>query len=786
MAARYADVIIDISHEKVDRPFQYKIPQQLADAVYPGVRVHVPFGKGNQDKTGYVVDLSDETAYPEEKLKTITSVDEKGISAESSQIQIAYWLKRQYGSTMITALKTVLPVKQKLKQQEKKKVTVLIDCKELPGVIKQCEHKHQTARVRVLRALMEDTVLPYDLVRQKLNVTAATLQSMEKQGYLKIESQAYYRNPVRHMEMEDKRVPLSDIQQHIIEDVMREYRAGRPGTYLVHGVTGSGKTEVYLGIIEQMVSMGKQAIVLIPEIALTYQTLLRFYKRFGDRVSVMNSTLSMGEKYDQIERAKAGLIDVIIGPRSALFTPFPNLGVIIVDEEHESSYKSESMPKYHARETAIQIASMHGASVVLGSATPSLEAYFRAKQGEYKLYQMTSRHGTSTLPGVYTIDLREELKQGNRSVFSRKLQELMQQRLQKKEQTILFLNRRGYAGFISCRACGHVMKCPHCDVSLSEHRNGMLVCHYCGYEEVRKTKCPVCGSKYLMGFKAGTEQIEEAIHKEFPGARVLRMDADTTRTKESYEKILSAFADEKADILVGTQMIVKGHDFPNVTLVGVLAADLSLNQNDYRAGERTFQLLTQAAGRAGRGAKPGEVVIQTYQPEHYSIVHAAKQDYEGFYEEEMAYRDFMQYPPVAHLLAVLITSKDQEQGAALCERMTKLVKMMNVPKKAECVNSTENINSKKDTNIADSINIIEHISAANSSGQVDDLANLHVIGPAEATIGKINDLYRHVFYVRHPGYQVLVEVKDLLEKFCKEQELKNQTVQYDFDPMNIY
>jgi primosomal protein N' (replication factor Y) len=283
------------------------------------------------------------------------------------------------------------------------------------------------------------------------------------------------------------------------------------------------------------------------------------------------------------------------------------------------------------------------------------------------------------------------------------------------------------------------MKCPHCDISLSEHRNGMLVCHYCGYEEVKKNRCPVCGSKYLMGFKAGTEQIEEAIHKEFPDARVLRMDGDTTKTKESYEKILSAFADEKADILVGTQMIVKGHDFPKVTLVGVLAADLSLNQNDYRAGERTFQLLTQAAGRAGRGAIPGEVVIQTYQPEHYSIVHAAKQDYEGFYEEEMAYRDFMQYPPAAHLLAVLITSKEQEQGAALCEKMTELVN-----KKA------------------------------------------YVIGPAEAAISKLNDLYRHVFYVRHTDYQALVEIKDLLEHFCREQELKNQTVQYDFDPMNTY
>lgn len=740
MAKRYADIIIEISHEKVDRPFQYKIPHKLADAVYPGVRVHVPFGRGNQDRLGYVVDISEETEYPEEKLKEITSVDEKSTTAESSQIQIAYWLKRQYGSTMITALKTVLPVKQKLKMQEKKKVTLLIDRQELPAVIAECERKHQTARVRVLKALLQDDVLPYELIRQKLNVTAVTLQALEKQGYLRIESEAYYRNPVRHVETGDKRVVLSEMQQHIIEDVIQEYRTGNPGTYLVHGVTGSGKTEVYLGIIEQMISMGKQAIVLIPEIALTYQTLLRFYQRFGDRVSVMNSTLSMGEKYDQIERARKGLIDVIIGPRSALFTPFPNLGVIIVDEEHEGSYKSESMPRYHARETAIQIASMQGASVVLGSATPSMEAYYRAKQGEYKLYRMTGRQGGSSLPGVYTIDLREELKQGNRSVFSRKLQEMMKERLQKKEQIILFLNRRGYAGFISCRACGHVMKCPHCDVSLSEHRNGMLICHYCGYEEVKKTKCPVCGSKYLMGFKAGTEQIEEAIYKEFPGARVLRMDADTTRTKESYEKILSAFADEKADILVGTQMIVKGHDFPNVTLVGVLAADLSLNQNDYRAGERTFQLLTQAAGRAGRGNKPGEVVIQTYQPEHYSIVHAAKQDYEGFYEEEIAYREFMQYPPVAHLLAVLITSREQEQGALLCERMTDLVKWENV----------------------------------------------QVIGPAEATISKINDLYRHVFYVRHADYQVLVEVKDRLEKFCKEQELKNQSVQYDFDPMNTY
>lgn len=753
MAAKYADVIIDISHENVDRPFQYKIPQELSEAVYAGVRVHVPFGAGDREKIGYVVDLSDEPKYPVEKLKSILSVDDKAVTAQSSQIRIAYWMKRQYGSTMIAALKIVLPVKQKLKQLEKKKVTRCLPAEELRELAESCEAKHQPAKARVLRALAEEEVLPYELIRQKLSVASATLQALQKQGCLQIETESLYRNPVKLTAKEELRVSLSDVQKGIIEDVLRDYKAGCAGTYLIHGVTGSGKTEVYLGIIEQMIAMGKQAIVLVPEIALTYQTLLRFYKRFGDRVSVMNSTLSMGEKYDQIRRAADGEIDVIIGPRSALFTPFPNLGVIVVDEEHESSYKSESMPKYHARETAIHIASMHHAAVVLGSATPSLEAYYRAKKGDYKLYEMTGRHGSSTLPDVYTVDLREELRQGNRSVFSRKLRELMEQRLAAGEQTMLFLNRRGYAGFISCRACGHVMKCPHCDVSLSEHRGGMLICHYCGYEEKKQTKCPSCGSKYLMGFKAGTEQIEEALHREFPGARVLRMDADTTRKKESYEKILSAFADERADILVGTQMIVKGHDFPNVTLVGILAADLSLNRNDYRAGERTFQLLTQAAGRAGRGDKKGEVVIQAYQPEHYSIVHAEKQDYAAFYEEEIAYRDLMSYPPVSHMLAVLIISSGQEEGMKLCEEMTDIVN-------AERVRDRET--------------------------DAGSYRRIQVIGPAEAAIGKINDLYRHVFYVKHADYQILVEMKDILELFCKEKELKNQTVQYDFDPINTY
>lgn len=370
---RYADVIVEISHEKVDRAFQYIIPEALAGKVVPGVRVHVPFGTGNKDMTGYVVDLSEKSDYPPEKMKEIRCIDEKGTTLESDLIQTAYWMKSHYGSTMITALKTVLPVKQKLKQPERKKIIRCCGREEIERQIAECVRKHQTAKVRVLNALLEEEILPYSLLREKLNVAAPTLSSLEKQGIIAIEKENYYRNPVRRIQAREAARELSGEQRFIIEDIMGEYRAGRPGTSLIHGITGSGKTEVYLGIIEQMTAMGKQAIMLIPEIALTYQTLLRFYKRFGDRVSVINSTLSMGEKYDQTERARRGELDVMIGPRSALFTPFPNLGVIIIDEEHENSYKSETMPKYHARETAIQIASLKGASVVLGSATPSLD-----------------------------------------------------------------------------------------------------------------------------------------------------------------------------------------------------------------------------------------------------------------------------------------------------------------------------------------------------------------------------------------------------------------------------
>lgn len=749
MEKNYADIIVDIVHEKVDRPFQYRIPASLREILTEGMCVTVPFGSGNKMLTGYVVAIKEKPEFDPSKIKDIQAVVSDGVSIEYKQMHLAAYLKRNYGSTMIQALKTVLPAKQSVKALEKRTIRLKVNADEASGRLAEYIKKHQTAKERLLRELMKVDYLPYTLVTGKLQVHAATINSLKEQGIIEILTESKLRNPVKLKREQSDQKQLSQEQKYIVNTVFEDFDNQIRKTYLIHGITGSGKTEVYMNLIEGMLIRGKQAIVLIPEIALTYQTLLRFYTRFGDRVSVMNSTLSAGEKYDQCERAKKGEIDIIIGPRSALFTPFPNIGLIIMDEEHESSYKSESTPKYHARETAEEVARMHGASVVLGSATPSLEAYYRAKKGEYGLFTLKERLTGGYLPKVYTVDLREELKQGNRSIFSEKLRLLMEERLQKRQQIMLFINRRGYAGFVSCRACGHVMKCPHCDVSLSEHRGGRLVCHYCGYEEAAVKICPGCGSKYISGFKAGTQQIEDKVKELFPQARVLRMDADTTRSKDSYEKILAAFGSKEADILIGTQMIVKGHDFPNVTLVGVLAADLSLSVSDYRASERTFALLTQAAGRAGRGVEPGEVVIQTYQPEHYSIVHAAAQDYEGFYEEEILYREMLKYPPVCHMMAVQIMSADEEKGELLAKQLADFVKIY------------------KDNQDAAGTELL-------------------VIGPASAMIGKVNDIFRFVFYVKNENYDKLVEVKDMLEERVQSMHLQKISMQIDFNPINAF
>ena len=726
----YADVIIDISHSRLDRTYQYRIPVQLQETLEPGNVVEVPFGRGDKTTKGYVLRITDHASCPEEKLKSISRVETTLAGAQSRLTALALWMRDYYGSTTVQALRTVLPFRQKAPEKQKKTVTLKLPKEEAKKKLAWYREKHQKARARLLEALLEEAVLPQEIVTGSLKITLPTLRAMEEQGVLACETEQVYRTPallagLRRQEMDPPSFILTEEQQRIIRTIGEEWDFADGKEYLIYGITGSGKTAVYMELIAEALKKGQQAILLIPEIALTYQNVLRFYRRFGERISVLHSKLSLSERYDQFERAKAGEIDVMIGPRSALFTPFSNLGIIIIDEEHESSYQSETAPRYDARETARKRIQLEHARLVLGSATPSLETFYRAKTGGSTLFTMTQRPSGGKMPQVFLTDMREELREGNRSILSREMYTKIAERLERKEQVILFLNRRGYSGFVSCRSCGHVMKCPHCDVSLSLHKNGRLICHYCGYEQDAVTKCPECGSPYISGFKVGTQQIEELIKREFPDAGVLRMDADTTRGKDGHAEILRAFGKQEADILVGTQMIVKGHDFPQVTLVGILAADLSLNVSDFQASERTFQLLVQAAGRAGRGSREGEVVIQTYTPDHYALLCAAKQDYLSFYEQEMRFRQLSGYPPAGAMMAVHCSSEDRQKLEVAAGYLAKFIR------------------------------------------QAAGRCKASVIGPADEPVAKINDVYRKALYIKHADGRILTAVKNVVEQYIE-------------------
>lgn len=722
-------MIIDLSVTNVDRVFQYRIPPELLGRVRVGVRVLAPFGRGDTLRKGYVVSLSHTPSFAPEKLKALREVDPGAVSVQEQMICLAWWMKERYGATMNQALKTVMPVKSAVAPKEEKTIVALRSREELSELLREAEKKKYKARIRLYKALLENGELPYRLTAQKLGVTAASLRPLEEKGILKIRTEEKSRDPVKGYALAAAPVVLNEDQKRAAAAVKASMDAGEARTWLLYGITGSGKTEVYMELISHVLDQGRQVIVLIPEISLTYQTVMRFYRRFGNRVSIINSRLSAGERYDQLARAARGDIDIMIGPRSALFTPFERLGLIIIDEEHEGAYQSELSPRYHAREVAAMRASMNQATLVLGSATPSVESFYKAERGEYGLLTLGRRaKKDSRLARVHVVDLREELAEGNRSMFSRKLKELMEERLLRKEQIMLFMNRRGYAGFVSCRSCGEAMKCPHCDVSLTYHRDGILRCHYCGHEVRMPRVCPVCGSPYIAPFGSGTQKLEEITKRTFPQARVLRMDADTTAKKGAHEEILEAFMEGEADILIGTQMIVKGHDFPNVTLVGILAADLSLHASDFRAAERTFQLLTQAAGRAGRGDLPGRVVIQTYDPEHYSIQAASEQDYEAFYRQEIAFRAIGGYPPAGGMLAIHASSEDEAYLSMAMEYLKKFLDLL------------------------------------------ESKTGIQVIGPGDETIARIQDVYRKVLYVRHPNENRLTMVKEKVEQYIEMNE----------------
>ena len=735
----YAEVIIDIAHASVDRPFHYRVPDALKDTLKPGDLVKVPFGAGNRLRHGYVIGLTGETDYDPAKIKEIAEADPRGLSVQSQLISLAAWMHETYGGTMHQALRTVLPVRQKIRPKVKKTLVCRMDYPELMAEAEKARQKNYRARLRLLETFLQSREIPLEMARQQLNISDATLKPLLAADRISVITRQEMRGGQETDIKPAGKKQLNEEQQKAFDDFSSRWDAGDRTTELLYGITGSGKTEVYMEMIEKVLSEGLEAILLIPEISLTWQTVMRFYARFGDRIAIMNSRMSEGERYDQWERALNGSCQVMIGPRSALFAPFSHLGLIIIDEEHENSYKSENTPRYHARETAEARARLCGAKVVLGSATPSMESAHRAACGAYHLMKLSRRAvAKSRIAETTVVDMRQELAEGNRSIFSRTLRERMADCLGRREQIMLFINRRGFSTFVSCRSCGEPVRCPHCDVSLTLHGRDRLMCHYCGYEIKLPDRCPACQSPYLAGFGTGTERLAEMVSAEFPGVRVLRMDADTTRRKGGHREILEQFADGEADILVGTQMIVKGHDFPGVTLVGIMAADLSLNTPDFRSAERTFQLLTQAAGRAGRGLKPGHVVIQTYQPDHYAIRYASAQDYGGFFREEMHFRRLAGYPPAVTMAALWISSAEE----ALLEQA------------------------------AGSF-------LADIRAKFHDTAGLQMIGPVNAPVYRVNDVYRKILYFKTANCDIIRTLGRMAEIKAHSAEWSRLTIQFD-------
>jgi len=577
----------------------------------------------------------------------------------------------------------------------------------------------------------------------KLNISLASLRTIEKKGYITIFQKEALRDPYKEREFKDKVVQLTEEQNNVLSTIVQalEYQDSTP--FLLHGVTGSGKTEIYLQSIQYTLEKGQDSIILVPEISLTPQMVERFKGRFGAQVAVLHSQLSQGEKLDEWRRIQQGKAKIVVGARSAIFAPFTNLGLIIIDEEHESSYKQEEHPKYHARDIAKWRANYHSAVVVLGSATPSLESYFLATNTkEYHMLELPNRVLGRTMPLIEVVDMREELRTGNRSMFSKALLENIEQRLHRNEQIVLFLNRRGYSTFVMCRSCGYVMKCPHCDISLTYHQhNQSMRCHYCGYTDSVPSTCPECNSEYIRYFGTGTQKVEEEIVRYFPGARVIRMDVDTTSKKGAHEKLLNSFRDQHADILLGTQMIAKGLDFPKVTLVGVIAADTLLRLPDFRAGERTFQLLTQVSGRAGRHELSGNVIIQTYTPEHYSIKHASHHDYHSFYQQEVQQRRMMEYPPYKKLMMIHFSHPDLPNVMKISERFVRELKLAVTP-------------------------------------------TTDVIGPVTAPISRLKDRYRFQCMIKYSDntsnlMKIIRQVIDIINDIFKDRQL---FISVDVDP----
>ena len=791
-----AKVIVDVPAQQTNKPFDYRIPTRLQHVLRQGMRVIVPFGP--RKVQGFVIDIVSESEFP--KLREIIEPMDIQPILNKELLQLSDWLTEQTLCYKISAFQVMLPPALKAKYEKKirikdrqmlhtlppslqhyfaKQDTInwedVLKSGELTHFQKQVEDgilevlyivkervkkkqikiiapsidmlekkaelsKRNTKQIMVIDYFISN---PKPIERQKilslLGISSSVIKSLVDKGILYESMQEVYRDPYQDRIFEHTEpLQLTKEQSVAIKPILQTIEEKRHDVFLLYGITGSGKTEIYMQSIQKVLEEGREGIVLVPEISLTPQMVNRFKGRFGDEVAVLHSGLSIGEKYDEWRKIQRKEVRVAVGARSAIFAPFENLGIIIIDEEHETSYKQEDNPRYHARDVAIERARTHNCPVILGSATPSLETFARAKKGVYQLLTLSKRMNDQSLPTVDIVDMREELREGNRTMFSRVLYDKLQDRLMKKEQTVLFLNKRGHSSFVMCRDCGYVIQCPNCDISLTYHRyQQQMKCHYCGYEAVVPTICPECTSEHIRYFGTGTQKVEEELGKIFPEARVIRMDVDTTSRKGSHEKLLTAFEEGKADILLGTQMIAKGLDFPNITLVGVLSADTMLHLPDFRSSEKTFQLLTQVSGRAGRHELAGEVVIQTYSPEHYSIELASQQDFDQFYQKEMMIRKIHQYPPFYYL--ALITVSHEE-----------LMKVVDVTEKISVT-----------------------LSSRLSKGA-------HILGPVACPIPRINNKYRYQCIVKYKKEPKLTQtLKMILDHY--QQDIHRTGLQISID-----
>lgn len=676
-----AEIIINSNVKNLNKTFDYIIPKDLEDSVFVGVRVFVPFGNKKELEEGFVVKIK-QNSNLKYKLKEIAKVEEI-YKITPERMELAKYMAKKYFCNVSSCIKLMLPpgtasskVSNRVSEKKQNFVNIVKSETEIKEDIENGKIKSEKQK-RALNFLIKNGEIASTDLQNFTDVSLAILKTLQKNGYIEIYEKEIERNPFIHKVVKkSSNLKLTDEQQIAFEKINAALEFNEYDEFLLFGVTGSGKTEIYIQLIEEALKQEKSSILLVPEISLTPQTVDRFLSRFGEEeIAVLHSKLSTGERFDQWKKIAEGKAKIVIGARSAIFAPVKNLGLIIIDEEHDDSYKAENAPRYSAKEIATYLAKKAGAPVVLGSATPDINTFYKAKNGKIQYIELSKRANNSSLPKVEIVDLRKELANGNKTMLSQRLQEEIKKNLENKKQTILFLNRRGFSTFVMCRDCGYVAKCKHCDISLTYHlKENKLKCHYCGYEEPMLTKCPDCGSLNIRYFGSGTQKLEEQVKKIFPEASTIRMDIDTISKKNSHEEILNKFKNQGIDILIGTQMIVKGHHFPNVTLVGVVAADGSLNIDDYRAHERTFQILTQVAGRAGREKESGRVIIQTYNPEHVVIKDAQKQDYKLFYETETAIRKQLRYPPFCDIILIGVSSNSEEETKKISNYIYEILK----------------------------------------------------------------------------------------------------------------